>query len=670
MRFREKSINKLYAFAMAAVFALVLAGCGGGGGGTAATPDPEPPPMPTPYESALAAIEAADTAEAAQAAYEAVDQTAVTGEEAGKLQMALASRLETLETAARVEAQKMALMTAAAALGAIDLEDLDTEEKIAAANGAIEALKAALDDAGDVSDEDKAMYQMQLDEAGADVRMAQTGLDREGRMTAQRTAITDAASMARTAVAGVSDTSTDSEVAAADAAVQAVKDAIAAAADLSEDDAVIIAANAVLETIEPLLAAAKTSRMAYLDKKGDEDMKANAALGKALHAALGGPAATDNALTNITASSFTAGGDLSITVADDAGTLTGPVTVPNLKAGDSAGALGSWNGMDYAHTDTGTKVVNEARVYMNQGSGKSVPFADAGHTILPAGDDNAGMVLVEVANIGLVMAPTFTHSGTQTHPLPEDTTVFKVRGTYNGAPGEYRCTGTTLCSSTNDGSGSPSELAGTWHFKPDAGAMVSQPDANYLYYGWWVSKDKDGNPTAASAFAGIVGDVDGDGADTAAGGDLTGSATYAGKAAGKFAMSNPLDGTGSGGHFTADAELKATFGSGTTAGMTGTIDNFRLNDGSEDPGWSVSLARGAWGDTGAITAPTGDPTVWSINGNKAPASGTWSGQMYDEKPGDAPGGDGSNIPTTVTGTFYSEFSTIGRMVGAFGADKQ
>ena len=63
-------------------------------------------------------------------------------------------------------------------------------------------------------------------------------------------------------------------------------------------------------------------------------------------------------------------------------------------------------------------------------------------------------------------------------------------------------------------------------------------------------------------------------------------------------------------------------------------------------------------------------TVWSIGGNKAPASGTWSGQMYDEMPGDAPDGDGSNIPTTVTGTFYSEFSTIGRMVGAFGADKQ
>ena len=43
--------------------------------------------------------------------------------------------------------------------------------------------------------------------------------------------------------------------------------------------------------------------------------------------------------------------------------------------------------------------------------------------------------------------------------------------------------------------------------------------------------------------------------------------------------------------------------------------------------------------------------------------------MYDALPGNPPDGDGSNLPTTVTGTFYSEFSTIGRMVGAFGASK-
>ena len=77
-----------------------------------------------------------------------------------------------------------------------------------------------------------------------------------------------------------------------------------------------------------------------------------------------------------------------------------------------------------------------------------------------------------------------------------------------------------------------------------------------------------------------------------------------------------------------------------------------------------------------MTPPTTDVneamgTTWSIDGNSGGRSGTWSGQTYDEKPGTvADGGDGSTIPTTVTGTFYSEFSTIGRMVGAFGADKQ
>ena len=158
--------------------------------------------------------------------------------------------------------------------------------------------------------------------------------------------------------------------------------------------------------------------------------------------------------------------------------------------------------------------------------------------------------------------------------------------------------------------------------------------------------------------------------------DLAGSATYAGHAAGKYAISNVLDGTGHGGHFTADAELEATFGSGATAGITGTLDNF-MADGESMP-WSVALNRATWdATTGGAFASTADltntvaeGTTWSIDGNAAPESGTWNGQMYDEMPGDPPDGDGSNVPTTVTGMFYSEFSTIGRMVGAFGADKQ
>ena len=48
MMFRDKSISKLYAYALAAVFALTLAGCGGSGGGTAAAP--EEPEMVDPVD--------------------------------------------------------------------------------------------------------------------------------------------------------------------------------------------------------------------------------------------------------------------------------------------------------------------------------------------------------------------------------------------------------------------------------------------------------------------------------------------------------------------------------------------------------------------------------------------------------------------------------------------
>jgi hypothetical protein len=420
--------------------------------------------------------------------------------------------------------------------------------------------------------------------------------------------------------------------------------------------------------------AAEAAAAAAEEKRKADEAAAEAArmaaakTGKDLFAALGGAAAAGtNALSNVEVTDTDLSNGLTIDAASRAGTFDDDPDDEygvTLKAGDSAGALGGWAGTNYALT-TGTgasKITNEAVVYTNKGPARSVSFADAGHAVDTSGANEGYLTTVVAAN---AMATAFTHSGTQTHPIPDRSNALYIRGTYDGAPGEYRCTGT--CTSTNDGKGSPRVLDGTWHFKPDAGAMVSQPDATYLYYGWWVNKDKDGVPKAASAFTGTIGTIP----DLSNPAILTGSATYAGNAAGKFAMSNPLDGTGNGGHFTANAMLEATFGSGTTAGVTGTIDNFRLNDGSEDPGWSVELKRAGWDSDADIFGGTVNAmTVWSINGNKAPASGTWRGTMYDEMPGDPPGGDGSNIPTTVTGTFYSEFSTIGRMVGAFGAEKQ
>ena len=650
---------------IAALFAVgLLAGCGGGG-----TPTPAPEPEPTAYEKAMDAIEMAASAEAAQAAYDAVKED-VTAAQGDRLQMAVNNRIAALELADRIAEQKAALMTAA---GMIDTSDLSTQEAVDAARAAINGLRNALDAAADVSDADKAMYQSRLDSAVAAVDTAQGGIDTATRRMNQMDALSMASTALQSALAALTgQTPTEAQLTAANNALTALNSAISDGEDLADSEKASYVSQA--SNASGLIRVAQ----AAFDMSQDEAAKAEAArmaaLGKAMYAALAGPTpATDNALANIAAPTLSSAG-LAIDAAAGAGALADtpdPASV-TLTAGDSAGSLGGWMGTHYAHTDTGTKIVNAAVVYTNKGPGKTVSLTTAGinvHTGDTGGDDIKGYYTVdESADVDKIMGAAFTHSATQNHLYDSDSEVaFTTRGTFDGAPGVYRCTGT--CSSTNDGKGSPTSLTGTWHFKPDAGAMVHQPDANYLYYGWWVSKDADGDPTAASAFAGTVGTIaaltSGNTPDA-----LAGSATYTGNAAGKFAMNNALDGTGDGGHFTANAALSATFGAGATAGITGTVDNFRLNDGSSDPGWSVELQRAGW-DASADTfgATTAGTTVWSINGNKAPVSGAWSGTMYDELPGDPPDGDGSTLPTTVTGTFYSEFSNIGRMVGGFGATK-
>ena len=62
--------------------------------------------------------------------------------------------------------------------------------------------------------------------------------------------------------------------------------------------------------------------------------------------------------------------------------------------------------------------------------------------------------------------------------------------------GRYRCTG-LHGSPTTDGKGT---LSAGWTFVHDAGAMVSNPDGDYLYYGWWVRKDKHGHADGGQRF--------------------------------------------------------------------------------------------------------------------------------------------------------------------------
>ena len=525
-----------------------------------------------------------------------------------------------------------------------------------------------------------------------------------------RNSIEAAIKAAKDAASGLATDSSVSAVTAAQALIETAKMMVSGNDDHLSEAEETAYNDEIRESAQVPVNVAKADNDAALEKQRmeeEEEQKRLAAaakkMGEDLYKALGtnvsnATTALANLLANDDSPALSATG-FDITIPAGAGIQLGTETrrgeqTLEPKSGTVA-TLSGWNGMDFAGTSgTGDKkITDEARVYHNQSAPKPEllirnggPFNLVNGYLARGGTEDD---LVDVSDterdppdLERVMSPAFLHQGTQTHSVPEKENGVYVRGTFDGAPGEFRCQ--SGCSSTNDGEGSPSALGGTWHFKPDENAMVSTPDNTYLYFGWWVSKNSDNEPTAASAFAGTVGGVMGAGtsivhgwADESAADAITGSATYIGAAVGKYAYKDISGGTAHGGHFTADAELTAKFGDhspSNNGGVEGTIDDFRLNDGSEDPGWSVKLNKPAsnaetWSGNGGIVGGT---TVWSINSNAAPAEsiakGTWSGTMYDERPGDAPDGDGSNIPTVVTGTFYSEFGSEGRMVGAFGAN--
>ncbi|MCY3822707.1 MAG: hypothetical protein OXG62_02435, partial [Nitrospinae bacterium] len=131
MTFREKSITRLYAFAMAAVFALVLAGCGGGGGGTAQTPDPgttppemcpeghtgTPPNCVSPEQQEANALAAAKTA-AATAATNAANAVSAVEEIKEHDPDSYANAQTAAALAAQANTQAQAATTSAAAQAA------------------------------------------------------------------------------------------------------------------------------------------------------------------------------------------------------------------------------------------------------------------------------------------------------------------------------------------------------------------------------------------------------------------------------------------------------------------------------------------------------------------------------------------------------------------------
>ena len=155
-----------------------------------------------------------------------------------------------------------------------------------------------------------------------------------------------------------------------------------------------------------------------------------------------------------------------------------------------------------------------------------------------------------------------------------------VRGTLQGASGRFKCASASLanaCTVQNKGA-SFSFSVNDWTFTPSSGTTnVRVEDAEYMWFGWWAKYTLEDDAWAFEAKHGGA-------VSATVAGDLTGTATYRGTAAGRYAVYQPAGGTSGAGSFRASARLEANFDSNTVSGQ---ITGF-----SNDPGWEVTLKRG------------------------------------------------------------------------------
>ena len=580
----------------------------------------------------------------------------------------VASAQETLDTS--VGDQRMKLTEAANALAGIDLDDLDTQEKIDAANAAIRKLGSALNGATHLSASEKAMYKTQLDTATETVRTAETGMARDERMATQRTAITNAVTAATTAVGAVNDTATDEEVDAANTAIAALEKAIADAEDLPEGDTGVAMAQGTLTALTSQLSTAKTSRTAAMKAKADEEQrkadeekrKADAAmmaLAQKLHDGISAPGGSE-ASTRTAMYAGTNDSEIAVTI--------GNADAVNLKEDKktTVAALNGWEGKQYTLEPTGGGSYT-AVVYSNVGKateGAKFSATYAYDVKYPANAQENNELSVNTSQTGVparIASSSFDQSaGKKEFEAPSDTRL-KLSGTYHGVSGNYYCAANAdaKCTATVAAEGF-TLTGGTWSFRASNkdDRLMDTPDADYESYGWWIHKSADGKTYTASAF------VDNKGASRATVeiSELRGTAKYVGGAAGKYALYSATGGTNDAGDFTAKATLDATFGVDHT--ITGTIDSFMGADGKSRD-WSVELNKTDIADNGAIDGTDSENvqvgTVWTIGTKAAAKAGQWSGSLQEEK---------DDVPTVATGTFHSKYGTAGEMVGAFGANQQ
>ncbi len=414
------------------------------------------------------------------------------------------------------------------------------------------------------------------------------------------------------------------------------------------------------------------------EEKETADAKAAAAAARALFAGIGDTTNFVFTLEQITVADEYGGGMASFTIESGATTPLAPGVAGDDTMKSAEPMLGPvWQGTMLTDAIAADATTNPGAsttvvVYTDIAKPKPVPFGDVhaldGDVLRLNADADAD------AHVGLISSngSEFKHTGRMDHdPDPESATdVVRVRGMFNGAMGEYRCTAATptTCASIESSAGvrlvgADGSATSAWIFDPDSEAKAMMADPHFAYFGWWLNKGTADEGVEAGVFHGVTDATATEDQTLAAPTDISAlgdTATYSGSAAGKYAIQPSLS-AASGGHWTAEATLTADWGTETAAGtISGMVNNFMA--GGEMMEWSVALGETPLSATGAFDTSddtNGNMVVWTIGGVDGAEAGNWSGGLR------AAGDNG--VPTLATGSFMGTHGSVGHILGAFGA---
>ena len=177
--------------------------------------------------------------------------------------------------------------------------------------------------------------------------------------------------------------------------------------------------------------------------------------------------------------------------------------------------------------------------------------------------------------------------------------IMTFAGSVTGLAGTFSCTGTCVAPvRETDGSVTADNAEGGWTFAPtDPNGTIDVADSGYVQFGWWLNmkgkKVEDGFDVDTFASAPGMTAI----AAPLQGSAVTGSATYTGGAAGKWAIASTTEDTTEGGHFTATATFGVDFDAALPSGEDGNKDGVSFSGEITDfmtgatsrPNWNVTL---------------------------------------------------------------------------------